>query len=134
MFNKFKWKKSKKEPTYPIQNWILPHKDELGQWWWGYQKVTMVRHPEWSKNMSDKYKWHRVHKSEEYYEREICDQVWEHIMTHFGVDNIVDITPEQIQEVQEWRDEWLNEYSVLQVGFSNFMQMWESERWDAGLE
>lgn len=84
--------------------------------------------------MSDKYTMHRFHKNEEYYESQICDQVWDHIMTHFGVDEIVEITREQMDEVEEFRDNQLGEYSVLQVGYSNFISAWESERWDAGLE
>ena len=55
MFNRFKWKKSKKEPTYPIQNWTVPRGDEYGQWWWGYQKVRLVRHPEWSKDIGSNF-------------------------------------------------------------------------------
>ena len=82
----------------------------------------------------EKYVWHRHHKAEEYYESQICDQVWEQIMEHFGVEHVIEITPEQIQEIEEWREEWLGEYSVLQVGFSNFMQTWENERWEAGLD
>ena len=82
----------------------------------------------------EKYSWPRPHKAEEYYENQICDQVWEQIMEHFGVDEILDITEDQIQEIEEWRAEWLSEYSVLQVGFSNFMSRWESERWEAGLD
>ena len=136
IFDKFKWTKSKEEPTYPIQDWIMPRRDEHGQWWWGYQKVRLVRHPEWGKNImseEEKYNWHRIHKDEEYYENQICERVWEQITTHFGVDEIIEITPDQIQEVEAFRDD-LNEYSVLQVGFSNFIQQWESERWEAGLE
>lgn len=76
------------------------------------------------------YTWNRPYKTEEYYERQICDQVWEQIMEHFAVDEITQITEDQIKEIEEWREENLNEYSVLQVGFSNFMQMWENEMWE----
>lgn len=82
----------------------------------------------------EKYVWHRPHKSEEYYESQISEQVWEQITEHFGVGEITEITPEQMKEVEEWREENLSEYSVLQVGFSNFISQWESERWDAGLD
>lgn len=82
----------------------------------------------------EKYVWHRPHKSEEYYENQICDQVWGQIMEHFGVEEIIEITPEQTKEIEDWREENLSEYSVLQVGFSNFIQQWENERWEAGLE
>ena len=81
--------------------------------------------------MSEPYTWNRPYKTEEWYERQICDQVWEQIMEHFGVDEILEITEDQIREIEEWREENLSEYSVLQVGFSNFMQMWENETWEA---
>lgn len=81
--------------------------------------------------MSEPYTWNRPHKAEEWYERQICDQVWEQIMEHFGVDEILEITEDQIKEIEEWREENLYEHSVLQVGFSNFMQMWENETWEA---
>jgi hypothetical protein len=29
-----------------IQKWIVPSKDEHGQWWWGYQKVRINILPE----------------------------------------------------------------------------------------
>jgi len=50
IFNKYKWKPSKEEPTYPIQDFYIPRKDEYGQWWWGYKKVRIVKHPEWKKD------------------------------------------------------------------------------------
>lgn len=31
---------------HSMQKWILPHTDENGQWWWGYQKVRKVVLPE----------------------------------------------------------------------------------------
>ena len=32
--------KSPKEHT--MQKWLNPHCDHQGQWWWGYQKVSLV--------------------------------------------------------------------------------------------
>ena len=82
----------------------------------------------------EKYYWRKPYKTEEYYERMICDQVWEQIMEHFGAEEITEITPEQMKEVEDWREENLHEYSLLQVGFSNFIQQWENDRWEADLD
>jgi hypothetical protein len=30
--------------------WMSPRRDSAYQWWWGYQKVNMVRLPESEKN------------------------------------------------------------------------------------
>lgn len=37
---------------HTLQNWIVPRRDEHGQWWWGYQKVHLVKLPE-----SEKIAW-----------------------------------------------------------------------------
>lgn len=29
-----------------MQKWIVPRRDEEGQWWWGYQKVYLRVLPE----------------------------------------------------------------------------------------
>ena len=29
-----------------MQKWIVPRRDEEGQWWWGYQKVYLKVLPE----------------------------------------------------------------------------------------
>lgn len=72
----------------------------------------------------------RVHKWEENIEREVTDGLWEYICEHYGVEEIADLTEEQINEVESYRDNDLNEYSPLQIGFSNILQNWESETWE----
>ena len=76
------------------------------------------------------YDWPRNHKVEDNLMMEINEIVWQHVLEHFGVDEITEITEDQIKEIEEWREENLHEYSVLQVGFSNFIQRWESETWE----
>jgi hypothetical protein len=44
----FPGKKSKKKR--PIKDYHVPHGDSTGQWYYGYEKVYMIRHPEWSKD------------------------------------------------------------------------------------
>lgn len=31
---------------HTIQRWMVPKRDEYGQWWWGYQKIRMIVLPE----------------------------------------------------------------------------------------
>ena len=38
-----------KNKRHTLQWWMVPKCDEFGQWWWGYQKVKLIKHPEWSK-------------------------------------------------------------------------------------
>jgi len=72
------------------------------------------------------YEWPRMYKNEEYYENQIIDDVVQHICEHFEVEDIVDLTREQYEEVVKYREE-LNEYSVMQVGYSQALYQWESE-------
>ena len=78
----------------------------------------------------EKFEMRKPYKAEEYYENQINEQIYEYIMEFYGVDEITEITQEQINDIEEWREEWLSEYSVLQVGFSSFMNQWESEMWE----
>lgn len=72
------------------------------------------------------FEWGRIHKWEENYERDITEDVRTQICEHYNVEEITDLTEEQINEVQAYRDE-LNEYSVMQWGFSNIYSEWEME-------
>jgi len=71
----------------------------------------------------------RVHKWEENIEMEVTDGVFEYVTEYFGVEEIADLTEEQISEVEAYRDD-LNEYSPLQIGFSNLISHYESETWE----
>jgi len=72
----------------------------------------------------------RVHKWEENIEREVTDELYSYVCEYYGVDEIADLTEEQMNEVEAYRDNDLNEYSPLQIGFSNIIQNWESETWE----
>ena len=78
--------------------------------------------------MSDKsFNWPRMHKWEENIEREVTDAVYEYVCEFYGVDEITELTEEQIGELESFRDLDLNEYSPFQWGFSNLINHWESE-------
>jgi hypothetical protein len=72
------------------------------------------------------FEWNRIYKWEENYERDITDDVRTQVCEYYGVEEITELTEEQINEVQSFRDE-LNEYSVMQWGFSNIYSEWEME-------
>ena len=67
------------------------------------------------------FEWNRIHKWEENYERDITDDVIEQVLDHYSVDEIWDLTEEQIIEIENFRNNDLNEYSVMQIGFSNLL-------------
>ena len=73
------------------------------------------------------YEWHRVHKVEENFCREISEVVYEHVLLHYGVDAVEDLTQEQIDEIETYRTCQLGEYSILQIGYSDIINMWESQ-------
>ena len=72
------------------------------------------------------FEWHRIHKWEENIERDITDAVEQQIMEHYDVEDITTLTEEQMNEVMAFREE-LNEFSVMQWGFSNIYSQWEME-------
>jgi hypothetical protein len=55
----FPGKKRKKKRHAPIKDYHIPHGDGTGQWWYGYEKVYLVRHPEWTKDFYE-YRKRRI--------------------------------------------------------------------------
>jgi len=72
------------------------------------------------------FEWNRIHKWEDNFESQITDAVFEYVCEHYGVEEVTELTEEQLNEVAAFRDE-LNEYSPMQWGFSNLMSQWEME-------
>lgn len=72
------------------------------------------------------FDWPRSHKWEENIEREVTDGLTELIQEQYGVEEIHELTEEQINEVIAFREE-LSEYSPLQWAFSNVYNQWEME-------
>ena len=75
--------------------------------------------------MADKYSWGRIYKTEEFYESQIISDVIENVLEHFEVEEIEMLTEDQIEQVRSFRDD-LNEYSVMQIGYSDLINIWES--------
>lgn len=75
------------------------------------------------------YDWPRIHKSEEHYENQINDEVVQHVLDWFGVEEIEELTEDQIGEVGQYAEK-LNEYSVMQCGFSHVIMVWENSQYE----
>ena len=80
------------------------------------------------------FEWHRMHKWEENIEREVTEGVEERIMEHYGVDDVLELTKEQIAEVIEFREEHVSEYSPMNWGFGNVINRWEDENYEESEE
>jgi len=75
------------------------------------------------------FEWPRIHKWEDNIESQVTDAVFDYVMEFYGVEEITELTQEQIDEITAFREE-LNEYSPLQWGFSNLINHWENETWE----
>ena len=72
------------------------------------------------------FEWRKMYKSEDNIEYQINDIVYDTILSHYEVDEISDLTEENIKEVQSFYDD-MNEYSVMCIGFVNLIGTWEEE-------
>ena len=76
--------------------------------------------------MAEKYTWGRIYKIEEFYESQIISDVVDNVLEYFEVEEIEDLTEDQIEQVRAFSEE-LNELSVMQIGYSDVINIWESE-------
>ncbi len=77
------------------------------------------------------FEWNRIHKWEERLEEQTTERVYEFVLEFYDVEDVVELTEEQINEVVEFRDHELDEYSSLQIGFLNLISHWEAEaQWE----
>ena len=72
------------------------------------------------------FEWHRIHKHEDQIEQDIYSRVNDQILEHYGVEEIYDLTSEQIEEVQKFADE-IGEYNIMYSGFMGCINAWEAE-------
>ena len=80
------------------------------------------------------FEWHRMHKWEENIERDVTEGVEEQIMQHYGVEDVVELTKEQIAEVIAFREAHVSEYSPMNWGFGNVINRWEDENYEESEE
>ena len=72
------------------------------------------------------FEWNRIHKHEDNIESDVTDRVFEYVFEYYGVEELSELTQEQISQIEDFRDK-LNEFSVMQIGFSNLINQWENE-------
>jgi hypothetical protein len=73
--------------------------------------------------------WHRTHKIDEWVEREMIECVWDYVSEFYGVEEVTDLSNEQICEIEAFREE-LFDHHPLQYGFSWLISTHESETWE----
>jgi hypothetical protein len=73
------------------------------------------------------FEWSRIHKWEDNLYSYASDWVEEYVLDYYNAESIEDLTEDQIAELDEFRENELNEYSPLQAGFSNLINWWESQ-------
>jgi hypothetical protein len=72
------------------------------------------------------FAWNKIDKAEENFIREISDRVFSYVYEFYQVEDIMDLSQDQIQEIIDFRDNNLHEYSVMQAGFSDLISVFES--------
>ena len=71
------------------------------------------------------FEWNGVHKSDEHFSNEISESVNQFVFEYYKIEEIEELTREQIDELDHFRTKVLDERSVMQVGFSNLISGWE---------
>lgn len=72
------------------------------------------------------FEWPKYYKAEENLIQQAFDIVAQTVSEFYGIDDLIDLTPEQIEELEAFRAA-LGEYSPLQFGFGDLIGWWESE-------
>ena len=72
------------------------------------------------------FEWHRIHKHEEQIENDIFDRVSEQVREHYEIEDVLDLTKDQIAEIEHFMEEYIGEYSVMRSGFADLFNHLES--------
>ena len=73
------------------------------------------------------FEWNKMYKVEERIDSEIGDAVHNFVCEYYDVDEITDLTKNQIDEIDEFRD-GLDEYSFMHIGFLNLIDHWDDNQ------
>ncbi|MEK9700227.1 MAG: hypothetical protein VW270_30880 [Candidatus Poseidoniales archaeon] len=76
------------------------------------------------------FEWYKLYKWEENIESEVTDRVFDYVYEYYGIENIEELTEEQIAEIREFTENTLNEYSPIQWGFSNLFNQWDEAQYE----
>ena len=72
------------------------------------------------------FEWHRIHKHEEQIENDIFDRVSEQVREHYEIEDVLDLTKDQIAEIEHFMEEYIGEYSVLRRGCADLFNHLEN--------
>ena len=72
------------------------------------------------------FEWNRINKTEDNFVMEISDRVFTYVCEYYKVDDVMDLSQDQMQEIIDFRDNQLHEFSVMQAGFSDLISLLES--------
>ena len=76
------------------------------------------------------FHWDKIYKHEENIERDVTERVENYVKEFYKVEDIFDLTEEQINDIENFRNNDLSEYSIMQIGFTNLINDWENEEYD----
>ena len=65
------------------------------------------------------FEWHRMHKQEEQNENDIYDIVCTQVCEHYEIEDVSELTKEQIADIEHFVVEYISEYSPIRSGFSD---------------
>ena len=71
------------------------------------------------------FEWNRIHKHEDNIEQDVNQRVYDYVLEYYAVESVEDLDGDQIAEIEQFREGY-NEYSVMQIGFSNLLSEYES--------
>ena len=78
-------------------------------------------------NGENKFDWPRMYKIEEHLEREAFDSAAEYVCEFYDIEEIYDLTQEQISEIENFKDT-INEFSPMRGAFFDVINVWESNQ------
>ena len=71
------------------------------------------------------FEWNKIHKYEENFEREIREAVEEYVLEFYDIESVGELTEEDSTSIADFKN-WIGEYSVMQIGFSELIAEWEN--------
>lgn len=79
--------------------------------------------------MTDTYRVAKPYKWIENIEREVTDNLWEDISEHFGVEEISELTKDNIEELEAYHTEMQEDgyLDLISMGIRNIINWWEIE-------
>ena len=77
--------------------------------------------------MTTEFNWERMYKTEEHVEREAFTAAFDYVCEFYEVEEIDELTEDQIKAITTFREEHVNEYSPMYGAFFDIINNWEGE-------